>query len=118
MKYKFKYLIVSIFLTVVLSCTNESTVITDCSTVTGATFTSNNGQLSSMIQSKCSGSTCHSTGAKEAHEFLATTDYNAIKSFLAKGANSVLNGSMPEGSKLTSAELGLWQCWKESGFTQ
>lgn len=102
-----------------MSCKdNSSTSTVECSTITGATFTTNNGLMASMIQSKCSGSSCHSAGGKEAKEFLVSSDYNTIKSFLSKGASSVLNGSMPEGSKLSATELNLWQCWKENGFTQ
>ncbi len=116
--FKLKFLTVLALFSLLFSCTNDTTVVADCNTVTGATFSSNSGKLSSMIQSKCSGSTCHSPGGKEAKDFLATTDYNAIKSYLSRGATSVLNGSMPEGSKLSTAELELWQCWKESGFPQ
>jgi len=116
--FKLKFLFVSAVFSTLISCTSDTAVVADCTTITGATFSTNSGKLSSMIQSKCSGSTCHSPGGKEAKEFLATTDYNAITSFLSRGATSVLNGSMPEGSKLSTAELELWQCWKESGFPQ
>lgn len=117
-----KKIVLSSFVTLcvaAMGCKDDSTTNTvDCSTVSGAAFSTNNGLMSAMIQSKCSGSSCHSAGGKEAKEFLASSDYNTIKSYLSKGATSVLNGSMPEGSKLSTSELNLWQCWKENGFTQ
>ncbi len=101
------------------SCTsnfNSSTI--DCSTVTGATFNTNSGKLEALITTRCSGSSCHSAGGREAGRFLAIDNYNSVKPFLTQGANSVLRGNMPQGSSLSTTELAQWQCWKDAGFPQ
>ncbi|MEP7322215.1 MAG: hypothetical protein ABI761_09855 [Saprospiraceae bacterium] len=91
---------------------------TDCSTVTGATFSSSSGQMFSSISSKCGGSSCHSAGGSESGRFLVTNNYASIKPLLATAARSVLNGTMPQNSSLTTAQLEQWQCWSNNGFPE
>jgi hypothetical protein len=91
---------------------------TDCSTVTGTTFSTNSGQMYNLISSKCSGSSCHSAGGSESGRFLVTNNYSTIHSSLSNAARSVLNGTMPQNSSFTTSELQQWQCWSNNGFPQ
>jgi hypothetical protein len=104
-------------LVLVVSCGKESSE-TDCSTVTGATFTSSGGRMSSLIASSCSGNSCHSVSSPHAGKFLASTVYASVKPFLAAGAREVINKRMPEGNPLPDSQIQLWQCWQDAGFPE
>ena len=41
----------------------------DCTTVTGATFTSNSGKMATLIESKCATAGCHATGGAGAEHW-------------------------------------------------
>ena len=116
-----KVIIVFVLIVSWSSCSKNNVAYvstTDCSTVVGATFSSNTGQMYSIISSKCGGTTCHRAGGSESGRFLVTNNYASIKPFLTTATRSVLDGSMPETGSLSTAELEKWQCWSNNGFPQ
>jgi hypothetical protein len=102
------------------ACTKNSTSSdgTDCSSLTGVTFASNNGKMYALIASHCSGTNCHSAGGKEADEFIVTDNYTSIHALLSKAADEVTEKAMPPSGALTESEIQMWSCWKDAGFPQ
>lgn len=102
------------------ACTKNSTSTdgSDCSSLTGVSFASNNGKMYALIASRCSGSNCHSAGGKEADEFIVSDNYASIHSLLSKAADEVIEKAMPPNGALSESEIQMWSCWKDAGFPQ
>lgn len=92
----------------------------DCTTVTGATFTTNSGKLATILESKCGVSGCHASGGEGAQHWEWAADYNAVKPHFDHMLEAVEDGSMPEAgsAQLTDEELDLLTCWKKAGFPE
>lgn len=83
---------------------------TDCSTVT-TTFAAN---VLPLIQTSCNAnSSCHATGSSRGPGALTT--YQQIYNNRSSIRSSVLSGSMPQGSSLSSAQKNIIICWIDNG---
>lgn len=101
------------------ACSKSSdTANVDCSTISGATFTSNSGKMQAIISANCSGSSCHSAGGREAGRFLVSSSYATIQPYLSQGSSAAFSGTMPPGGGLSSSDLAVWKCWRNAGFPQ
>ncbi len=93
------------------ACQKDKTSVAtdvDCSTVTYSMT------IQPLIQQHCSGSSCHSSNGREVN--LMT--YNQLKPQVDNGEfrRQVLdNQTMPQGSSLSSTELGQIKCWLDNG---
>jgi hypothetical protein len=91
------------------SSNNASTTV-DCNGST-AKFSSD---ASPVLMSKCAtNSGCHANGASNNGGVL--TNYSQINAKKAAIRASILNGSMPQGSSLTTAEKQAIVCWIDNG---
>jgi uncharacterized membrane protein len=70
-------------------------------------------QVNPLVQSRCALGGCHATGATNTGG--ALTNFTQISSKALSVKTTVLNGSMPKGSTLTSAEKKLISCWVDNG---
>lgn len=90
----------------------------DCSTVTGATFTTNSGKMASILSTKCgTGTACHGQGSS--YDWQYTGNYDDMKThFSHMYSETVLDKAMPpKGStQLTQEEINQFECWKQSSF--
>jgi uncharacterized membrane protein len=102
----------------ILSCTSKSAEI-DCTTLSGATFTSSGGKIQGIIQSKCSGSSCHSIGGTAAVHW-AIEDYSKLRFHFEHMIEGIEDGDMPPAgaAKLTNEEKNLFECWSKNEFPQ
>jgi uncharacterized membrane protein len=82
----------------------------DCSTVTNKAFAAN---ISPLVQSRCAIPGCHAAGSGNGPGALTT--YAQISSASARIRTAVANGTMPQGSTLTTAEKNSIVCWIDSG---
>jgi hypothetical protein len=102
-----------ILITVLLSCkkssSNNSTTV-DCTNSTAKFST----DASPVIMSKCAtNSSCHASGASNSGGVLTT--YTLIVAKKSNIRSSIINGSMPQGSSLTTAEKQAIVCWIDNG---
>ena len=102
----------------ILSCTSKSAEV-DCNTLNGATFTSSGGKIQGIIQSKCSGSACHSTGGSAAVHW-AIEDYSKLRFHFEHMIEGIEDGDMPPAgaATLTNEEKNLFECWSKNEFPQ
>ena len=95
-----------------LSCVNddvESTATVDCSGV-AVTF----NEVSSIISTSCATSSgCHGSGSTRGPGALLS--YTQIFSARNSIRTSVANGSMPQGSSLSSDDKNAILCWIDNG---
>ena len=80
----------------------------DCSTVTYS------ATIQPLIQQTCSGSSCHSANGREG----SLMTYSQLKVTVDNGQfrKQVLdNQTMPQGSSLSSTQLGQIKCWLDNG---
>lgn len=113
-----KYFPALIFLSFVFACSYNSSEL-DCTAVSGARFSSSGGQMQALIQNKCSGNDCHSTGGQgSVHWTLGP--YNDIKQHFDHMYEAVKSGSMPKAGSapLTAEELDRFECWHQSGYPE
>lgn len=101
-----------------ISCSYNSSDM-DCTAVTGARFSSSGGQIQTLIQNKCSGSQCHSTGGKGAVQWVIGS-YQDIKPHFDQMYEAVKSGVMPEAGSptLTAEELDRLECWQQAGYPE
>lgn len=96
------------------SCSKDKngtpTFTVDCSTVTNKAFAAN---VSPLIQSRCAIAGCHATGSGNGPGALTT--HAQISAASSRIRTAVANGSMPQGSSLTTAEKNSIVCWIDSG---
>lgn len=106
-----------VILLLTLACVSNTSE--DCTTVTGATFSSSGGQIQGIISTKCSGSTCHSAGGTGSVHWTIGT-YNNVKPFFEHMLEAIENGSMPEAGStpLTNDELLKFECWAAAGYPE
>lgn len=92
----------------------------DCSTVTGATFTSNSGKIAAILESKCGITGCHAAGGAGTVHWEWTNDYDTVKEHFGHMLEAVEEGTMPQAGSpsLTDEETDQLLCWKEAGFPQ
>lgn len=111
-------LLLSIF-AVLHSCKKDDKL--DCSTITGATFSTNAGKMQAILSNKCGLSACHGIGGAGAGEWTYSTQYSSVQPHFNKMYDAVfVKKTMPKtgATQLTQAELDVFQCWKESGFLE
>jgi len=91
----------------------------DCDSISGTTFSTSGGQIQTIINTKCSGSDCHSSGGTGSIHW-TIGNYNSLKPHFAHMYEAIENGDMPEAgtAPLTSDELLRFECWAESGFPE
>jgi uncharacterized membrane protein len=110
---------VILFVILVLSnaCKKDDNGV-DCSTVTGATFTTNSGKIASILGAKCSNANCHGTGGAGAVHWAWSTDYEMVKEHFEHMLEAIEEGSMPKAgsTQLTDEEKDQLECWKSSGY--
>lgn len=101
-----------------IGCSYNSSDL-DCASGSGARFSSSGGQIQALIQNKCSGNDCHSTGGKGAVHW-ALGPYNDIKQHFDHMYEAVKSGSMPEAgaTPLTAEELDRFECWHQAGYPE
>lgn len=90
--------------------TNNNNFSVDCSTVTNKAFAAN---VSPLIQSRCAISGCHAAGSGNGPGALTT--YAQISAASSRIRTAVANGTMPQGSSLSTAEKNSIVCWIDSG---
>jgi hypothetical protein len=114
---KFISCIILTFLLFDIACKYDNKAL-DCSTISGARFNSNGGKIESLIINKCSGAPCHSTGGSGSIHWVVGAYETLGDHFFEVVGKTVLDGTMPPtGSpKLTSTELDLFECWKDSNY--
>lgn len=92
----------------------------DCSTVTGATFTTNSGKIAAILESKCGITDCHSAGGEGAAHWEWEADYATVQPHFDHMLDAVEEGIMPDvgTTPLTEEEKDQLLCWKEAGFPE
>lgn len=89
---------------------SSGTASVDCSSVT-STWAAN---VQPIVQTYCAGSSsCHASGSHEGPGALTTYQqvYNSRQSI----RTAVANGSMPQGTSLTTAQKASVICWIDNG---
>jgi hypothetical protein len=81
----------------------------DCSTVTNKAFAAD---ISPIISTRCAIAGCHATSGNGPGALTTHTQIFAARSTIR---SAVSNGSMPQGSTLTSAQKNSIICWIDSG---
>lgn len=91
----------------------------DCATISGATFSSSGGRIQTIINTKCSGSACHSAGGTGSIHWVIG-NYNSMKPFFEHMHEAVESGEMPEAGSvpMTADELSRFECWASSGYPE
>ncbi len=89
---------------------NNNSFTVDCSTVTNKAFAAN---ISPLIQSRCAIPGCHAAGSGNGPGQLIS--YSDISNAASRIRIAVSNGTMPQGSSLTTAEKNSIVCWIDSG---
>ncbi len=117
----FRVFWVVVLITLMLSnaCKKDTNKV-DCSTVTGATFTSNSGKIASILEAKCSNASCHGTGGAGTSHWARSTDYETVKEHFEHMLEAVEEGTMPQAgsTQLTDEEKDQLECWKNSGYPE
>ena len=114
--------VIFLFVFVVLvanACKKDDKV--DCSTVAGATFTSNGGKMQALLQNKCSSTSCHGTGGEGTQHWTYYAEYDSLTPHFEHMYEAVvLEKEMPQAGspQLTQEELDVFECWKQSGFLE
>jgi len=106
-----------LLLFIALACVSHTNQ--DCDSISGTTFSSSGGQIQTIINTKCSGSDCHSSGGKGTVQWTIDT-YNNLKPKFGAMYEAVENGTMPEAGSapLTPDELDRFECWAKSGYPE
>lgn len=91
------------------SSSSSSSSVPDCSGGTPSYASA----VSPLIASSCGINGCHASGNANGPGPLVT--YTQIKNAAASIRASVLNGSMPQGTKLTDAQKSTIICWVDAG---
>lgn len=89
------------------ACSKKSTLI-DLSTCDPDV--SYNGQVKSIIANSCAKSGCHNGSADP-----TLLDYASVFANAARIKSSVMNGSMPKNSSLSSTDKQALLCWIQNG---
>lgn len=107
-----KNIIAALFAATIIffSCQKGDTPIgtVDCSTVTYS------GTISPLINTYCGGSGCHGANGHNG----SMTTYNNLKSYVDNGSfkrEVLTKQTMPQGTSLSSDQLGQIKCWLDSG---
>jgi len=82
----------------------------DCSTVSNKAFAAD---INPIIQSTCNVVSCHNAGSTNGVGPI--TNYNEAFANRARIRTAIANGSMPQGSSLTTAQRNSIICWVDSG---
>jgi hypothetical protein len=93
----------------------------DCGAISGATFTSNSGEILNLLDTRCNLSGCHATGGFGTTVWTFSTDYNTLSPVFEQMYQAVVvNSIMPpdSASQLTSDEIDLFTCWQDAGFPE
>lgn len=100
----------------VVSCKYETVSdVVSCSTLTGATYSSNGGQIQSIMTSKCSGATCHVPGGEGAHHWVLGS-YSSVSVVFTHCLETIENSEMPPSgsAKLTTDEKNKFEMLERS----
>ncbi len=108
---KYLFLTTIAIITIVVSCKKSSSSSTvDCANVTAKFST----DALPVITSKCAtNSGCHASGATNSGGVL--TNYSQVSARKSNVRSSILDGSMPRGSSLSTAEKQAIVCWIDNG---
>lgn len=111
-----KISVLPFIIALLVSCTSKQEEV-NCASIQGATFTTNNGKIESILQRKCGGSACHSKGGEAAVHW-AIDVYDKVKIHGDHMAEEIEDGEMPpKGSAaLTNDEKDVFACWASNGF--
>jgi hypothetical protein len=92
----------------------------DCSTVTGATYTSNSGKIKSILESKCASGSCHGAGGSGRRDWAYADTYAGNQASFNKIVSAIKNGTMPKSGspRLSQTELDQITCWSQNGFKE
>jgi hypothetical protein len=71
--------------------------------------------VSPLIQSFCATSGCHAVGSNNGPGALTT--YQQVFNNRSSIRNAVVSGSMPQNSRLSSAQINAIVCWIDNGAT-
>jgi len=99
---------------VIFSCKKNSTSTSYTPDCTGTTPTYA-ATVSALISSNCATSGCHGAGSGEGPGALTT--YTQIKNSASSIRSSIVSGSMPRNSTLTTAQKNNIVCWIDAGAT-
>jgi hypothetical protein len=90
----------------------------DCSSVSGATFSTNSGKISSILETKCSTANCHAAGGLGSAHWTWSANYDDVKQHFDHMLESVDKGTMPKSGSptLTDGEKDQLECWKNAGY--
>jgi len=94
----------------ILSCKKSGASYTPSCSGTTPTFAAS---VSPLILSSCATSGCHASGSHNGPGALTT--YSQIKSASSSIRSSVVSGSMPENSTLSSDQRNTIVCWIDAG---
>lgn len=75
------------------------------------------GTVKAIIDANCTSSSCHGSGSSRGDY----TSYSSLEGDLTNGkftSEVLVNGSMPQGSSLSTAELVTLQCWADNNFAE
>lgn len=99
------------------ACKNKEESV-DCSTVTGATFSSNSGKIASILETKCAATGCHAAGGDGAQHWEWVANYDTIQPHFEHMLEAIEGGEMPEAgsTELTTEEKDQLECWKNAGY--
>ena len=108
-----KVLSILLFSLILISCNkkknSQQSYTPDCA---GATPTFS-ASVSPLIISSCASSGCHSSGSTKGCGPL--TNYSQIENSASAVRSSIISGSMPKGSSLTTEQKNRIICWIEAG---
>ncbi|MEZ4963298.1 MAG: hypothetical protein R2830_25980 [Saprospiraceae bacterium] len=112
---KFKILLPLMVLTVLFAACGKDTTVpaanVDCTAVTYS------GTINPLILQSCGGSNCHGQNGRQGD----LTTYAKLSAYVNNGRfkREVLdNQTMPQGSSLSSEQLGQIKCWLGAGAPQ
>jgi hypothetical protein len=109
-----KYSLFFVISMALFSACSKSTTNANIDCSTAKSFTTD---VLPVVLSTCSySSSCHATGSTRGPG--ALVNYSQVFANRTSIRGSVMNGSMPENSSLTTSELNAIVCWIDSGATE
>ncbi len=108
------------FLAGVAACKNDSRNV-DCDLISGATFTSDSGQMQAILENRCGVSGCHAPGGEGTDEWTYYDEYDSLQvHFEDMYHEAIEEGEMPPdtATQLSGDEKDIFECWQQSGFPE
>lgn len=113
------FFLTAVFILVNVACKKDGKV--DCNKVTGATFSSNNGKMQSILATKCTNGNCHNVGNDGAQHWAYYTEYDSLTPHFEHMYEAVvIEKEMPQAgsTQLTEEEIDAFECRKQAGFPE